>query len=172
MRVRPLDNAIPPLSGGASSAGQRCISNRYGRRRILGRARYRGPVSAAISAVPGVVTMGAVAVVPRAGPFMNEITGPPRTGPVSTLRDSQNIARPPNLRPAIDRRQAPRTAKSPQAARSVAHLPELLSRTHRNRVRKLSPGNRNSDVHDQPGSHKRDPASCPRTSHGQMIKKA
>ena len=97
--------------------------------------------------------MGAVAVVPRAGPFMNEITGPPRTGPVSTLRDSQNIARPPNLRPAIDRRQAPRTAKSPQAARSVAHLPELLSRTHRNRVRKLSPGNRNSDVHDQPDSH-------------------
>ena len=32
------------------------------------------PVSAAISAVPGVVTMGAVAVVPWVGPFMNDIT--------------------------------------------------------------------------------------------------
>ena len=47
------------------------------------------PVSAVISAVPGVVTMGAVAVVPRVGPFMNDITGPRRTGPVSRVRDSQ-----------------------------------------------------------------------------------
>ena len=41
------------------------------------------PVSAVISAVPGVVTMGAVAVVLRGGPFMNDITVPRGIGPVS-----------------------------------------------------------------------------------------
>jgi len=35
------------------------------------------------------------------------------------------------------------TIKTREPARSVAHLPELLSATYRNRVRKLSPGNRN-----------------------------
>jgi hypothetical protein len=39
------------------------------------------------------------------------------------------------------------------AARSVVNVPELLSPTYRNRVRKLSPRNRNSGVKDLPGSH-------------------
>ena len=43
--------------------------------------------------------------------------------------------------------------KSREPYRSVAHLPELLSASYRNRVRNLSPRNRNQDVHDQPESH-------------------
>src|SRR5436305_751747 len=42
---------------------------------------------------------------------------------------------------------------SREPGRSVAHLPELLSASHQNRVRKLSPRNRNQGVHDQPESH-------------------
>jgi hypothetical protein len=61
----------------------------------------------------------------------------------------------PSLQPLIDRRQARRQLESPQAARSVAQVPELLSPTYRNRVRNLSPGNRNSGVKHLPGSHKR-----------------
>ena len=65
----------------------------------------------------------------------------------------------PSLQPLIDRRQAPRQPKSPQAARSVTQVPELLSRTYRNHVRKLSPGNRNSDVQHLPGPHTSSTAS-------------
>jgi hypothetical protein len=36
---------------------------------------------------------------------------------------------------------------------SVVKEPELLSRTYRNRVRNLSPGNRNSGVQHLPGPH-------------------
>jgi hypothetical protein len=53
----------------------------------------------------------------------------------------------------MDRRQAPRQRKTPQAARSVVKEPELLSPTYRNRVRNLSPRNRNSGVKHVPGSH-------------------
>ena len=42
---------------------------------------------------------------------------------------------------------------SREPGRSVAHLPEPLSASYRNRVRKLSPRNRNQGVHDQPESH-------------------
>jgi hypothetical protein len=42
---------------------------------------------------------------------------------------------------------------SREPGRSVAHLPELLSASYRNRVRNLSPRNRNQGVHDQPESH-------------------
>jgi len=45
------------------------------------------------------------------------------------------------------------TAACAQAARSVVKVPELLSRTYRNRVRELSPGNRNSGVQHLPGPH-------------------
>ena len=39
--------------------------------------------------------------------------------------------------------------------RSVAQLPELLSASYRNRVRKLSPRNQNPGVKHLPGSHTR-----------------
>ena len=76
--------------------------------------------------------------------------------PVPLLGHTQlhQHTRPPCLRPLIDRRQAPKQRKSPQAARSVVKVPELLSPTYRNRVRKLSPGNRNSGVQHLPGSHR------------------
>ena len=47
--------------------------------------------------------------------------------------------------------------KSRQPVRSVAHLPELPSASYRNRVRKLSPGNRNHGVQHLPDSHSNDP---------------
>lgn len=46
----------------------------------------------------------------------------------------------------VDRRQAPRQPKSRELTRSVVNVPELLSPTYRNRVRKPSPRNRNSGV--------------------------
>ena len=65
----------------------------------------------------------------------------------------------PSLRSTCDRRQAPRMLTSREPGRSVAHLPELLSASYRNRVRKLSPRNRNQGVHDQPESHTAWPAA-------------
>src|SRR5215469_18647780 len=54
---------------------------------------------------------------------------------------------------STDRSEAPRKLTSREPARSVARLPELLSASYRNRVRKLSPGNQNQDVQHLPGSH-------------------
>jgi len=86
--------------------------------------------------------------------------------PIPLLHDTQlhQHTRSPSLRSAIDRRHAPRMLKRREPGRSVAHLPELLSASYRNRVRKLSPRNRNQGVHDQPESHKPDPADEPRTN--------
>jgi hypothetical protein len=55
----------------------------------------------------------------------------------------------------IDRRKAPRMLKSRKPARWVAHLPEPLSAGYRNRVRTLSPRNRNQGVQHLPGPHTR-----------------
>src|SRR5690242_4623376 len=57
------------------------------------------------------------------------------------------------LATTIDRTEANRTLKTGEPARSVAQLPELLSASYRNRVRKLSPRNRNQCVQHLPGSH-------------------
>jgi len=56
----------------------------------------------------------------------------------------------------IDRSQAPRMRKTRKPVRSVAHLPELLSASYRNRVRKVSPGNQNQGVKHLPGPHSGD----------------
>ena len=47
-------------------------------------------------------------------------------------------------------------AEKRNLVRSVAHLPEPLSASYRNRVLNLSPGNQNHGVKHLPGSHKRD----------------
>src|SRR5207302_8274842 len=49
----------------------------------------------------------------------------------------------PSLRPTSDRSEANRMLKNREPTRSVAHLPEPLSTSYRNRVRNLSPRNRN-----------------------------
>ncbi len=53
----------------------------------------------------------------------------------------------------VDRSQVPGMRRTRKPVRSVAHLPELLSASYRNRVRKLSPGNQNQGVRHLPGSH-------------------
>ena len=55
----------------------------------------------------------------------------------------------------MERSEATGKPESPQPGRSVAKEPELLSRSYRNRVRKLSPGNQNQGVKHLPGSHTR-----------------
>ena len=69
-------------------------------------------------------------------------TTPSSTSTPGSLRHNQR-----------DRRETNQALKSREPARSVAHLPELLSPTYRNRVRKLSPRNRNQGVQHLPDSH-------------------
>src|SRR5262249_57098023 len=60
----------------------------------------------------------------------------------------------PSLRSPIDRSEATHPQITTQERRSVAHQPELLSPTYRNRVRNLSPSNRTRSVQHQQGSHR------------------
>gem|GEM_PF-6373067 len=90
-----------------------------------------------------------------------QVTGRPSSRTSSTARyrcsttpSSTSIRRPPHHDQA-DRSEADSTQKNRQPARSVAHLPELLSASYRNRVRKLSPRNRNQRVQHLPGPHTR-----------------
>ncbi len=75
--------------------------------------------------------------------------------PIPLLHDTQlhQHTRPLSPRSATDRSEADQMRKSRQPVRSVAHLPELLSPSYRNHVRKLSPGNQNQGVQHLPGSH-------------------
>ena len=60
----------------------------------------------------------------------------------------------PSPQPTGDRRETDPSLKSRELPRrSVAHLPELLSPSYRNRVRKLSPRKRNQGVQHRPDSH-------------------
>jgi hypothetical protein len=45
--------------------------------------------------------------------------------------------------------------REPELSGSVAHLPERLSPTYRNRVRNLSPRNRNPNVKHEPEKHRK-----------------
>ena len=81
--------------------------------------------------------------------------------PVTLLHDTQlhQHTRLPPPRPLMDRSEATEMPQSPQPGRSVAHKPELLSPSYRNRVRKLSPRNQNQGVQHLPGSHSQQPLS-------------
>jgi hypothetical protein len=68
-------------------------------------------------------------------------------------RRTADITVSPSPRSSCDRSQAPGMRKTRKPVRSVARLPELLSATYRNRVRKLSPKSRNQGVKHLPGSH-------------------
>jgi hypothetical protein len=79
-------------------------------------------------------------------------------GPIPLLHNTQlhQHTRPPSLRPVVDHSEAPGTPGNQQPrkpVRGVAHLPELLSPSYRNRVRNLSPRNRNRCVKHQPEPH-------------------
>jgi len=53
---------------------------------------------------------------------------------------------------SCDRSEAKQAARA-ELSLSVAHLPERLSPTYRNRVQNLSPRNRNPDVKHEPEKH-------------------
>jgi hypothetical protein len=160
------DDKLPP--GHVVPAGRAVPVPCNGARRAI-----RQPRQATAAGIPGQPLMDCLPRHPIAaghlsncGAFLEHF----QHSPVPLLHHTQlhQHTQPPCLRPLIDRRQAPRMLTSREPGRSVAHLPELLSASYRNRVRKLSPRNRNQGVHDQPESHN-SLRSERRSYDGQMI---
>jgi len=135
------------------------------------RRRPRGPVREPRQAARRIAGQPLMHRLPRHPKLAGtSVTGAPPSRTSSTARyrsttpSSTSTPGPFRRDHPVDRSQAPRMRKTREPVRSVAHLPELLSASYRNRVRKVSPGNQNHGVKHLPGSHSA--REQPRSNHG------